>query len=234
MTGIDYAQQDPRWRDILLGFSNKEKIGLYGCLVASGAMIATALGHNTDVAHFHDRLKQLNLFSGPQMSDISTNDFVSRVYPDIQYIERKDWRNQPADLNYFDVGNDVSTEIIVMFDNHPERGGLQTHFCRVLGLTADRKDVQIVDAWDGKRKTLGKSYGAPADKLIYAAIKYHKDMVQGQISVQPRQYVVRKGDTLWQIAVNNNTTAGALMAANRDRIPSDPRLLPVGANIIIP
>ncbi len=234
MTGIDYSQQDPRWKDLLLGFSGKETIGRFGCLVTAGTSVATALGHNVDVAHFHDRLKQHNLFSGAQRSDINANDFVSRVFPDIQYIERLDWRNQPAPISYFNVGNDISTEIIVMFDNHPEQSGLQTHWCRALGLVDGGRDVWIVDSWDGKRKRLGDSYGAPAEKLIYTAIKYHKDMGQGQAPVAQRTYCVQRNDTLWAIAHNNNTTVNAILDANRDRIPSDPKKLPIGAVLIIP
>lgn len=236
MTGIDYAQQDPRWKNLMLGGSQQESIGLFGCLVVAGTAVATALGHNITPDQFNDQLKSKGCFGGAQHSDINSNDFISKVFPDIQYVERKDWRVEPADLNYFNVGADVSTEIIVLIDSKPSVAGLQQHWCRVIGKQGD--DVVVVDSWDGKRIGLAARYcegKKSAAQLIYAAIKYHKAMVaQGQVPVAAKTYVVRQGDTLWQIALNEHTSVRAIQDANRGRIPDDPRQLPVGATLLIP
>ena len=76
-----------------------------------------------------------------------------------------------ADIEYFDVRHTTKTEIIVMLDYHPERSGIQMHFCRVIGINEARNDVEVVDSYTGRRIWLS-SLGAPANKLIYSAVKF--------------------------------------------------------------
>lgn len=174
-TKADFSQQDPRWSGQMLGFATWQTLGGYGCYVTSYANVAQANGKDVDVAQMNELLKQHNLFSVDstgQRSDISRNDALSVVFPDIQFVEAKYWGSQLADIAYFDVRNTTKTEIIVYIDYHPDRAGIQSHFCRVIGINDSKTDVEVVDSYTGKRIWLS-SLGAPANKLIFSAFKFN-------------------------------------------------------------
>ena len=64
-----------------------------------------------------------------------------------------------------------------MLDYHPERSGVQSHYCRVIGLNSTKNDIEIVDSWDGKRKwlsSIAKQGGKQANQIIWTAGKYRK------------------------------------------------------------
>jgi len=173
-TNADFSQRDPRWSGNLLGFATWQTMGGYGCLVTAMANVAQANGKDVDPGQLNELFKQHNLFSVDSVgekSDVSRSDALSVVYPDIKFVERKDWGTQLADIAYFDVRSTTKTEVIVKIDYHPEKSGIQEHWCRVIGINAAKNDVEVVDSYTGKRVWLS-SLGAAANKLIYSAIKY--------------------------------------------------------------
>lgn len=173
-TKADFSQRDGRWANVLLGFGKWQNMGGYGCLVTAYANVAQANGKDIDPAGMNQAFKDRNLFSVDavgEKTDVSVADAISRVYPDIKLVETKDWGSALADIGYFDVRSTTKTEIIVMLDYHPERAGLQQHWCRVIGTNANKTDVEVVDSYTGKRIWLS-SLGKDANKLIYRAFKF--------------------------------------------------------------
>jgi hypothetical protein len=175
-TKADFSQRDPRWSGQLLGFARWQTMGGYGCYVTAYANVAQAHGHNVTPADVNQMLRDKNLFvmdGVKERSDIARPDALSILFPGTRFVEQKVWGNKLADITYFDVRHTTKTEIIVMIDMRPEKAGVQTHFCRVIGINAAKNDVEIVDSIDGKRKWVS-SYGKPANKLIYKAVKFQK------------------------------------------------------------
>lgn len=181
MGQYDFSQNDPAWLNTPLGFSNYYYLGTHngshavaaGCYVTSLAMAASYLGHPINPNDMNALLKQNNLIDA--QGDIVYNDTLNRLWPDIQYVERVDWPTELAPLNYFDIRNDVNTEIIVLIDDSPA-SGLQQHWLRVVGWDGN-SDIIVVDPWDGVRKGLSayaNRSGTSVPKIIYGAVKYHK------------------------------------------------------------
>jgi hypothetical protein len=186
-TKADFSQQDPRWAGHLLGFANWQTMGAYGCYVDAMANVAQANGKDIDPGQLNELLKQHNLFAVDavgEKSDISRHDALSIIYPDIKMVETKNWGTSLADIAYFDVRNSTQDEIILMLDYHPDRSGIQMHFCRVVGTNDAKTDVEIVDSYTGKRIWVS-SLGAPAGKLIYFAVKFRGPGTTGAAAQVP-------------------------------------------------
>lgn len=179
-TNADFSQNDARWKNVLLGFSNWEKLGPYGCLVASMANVAQAQGSNVTPADINNLLKQKGGFVRDSYGQVADSFYEALGYLNLHshFVERKEWpANKVAPFSYFDVRSSTTTEIIIKLDYHPERAGIQSHFCRVIGLNAAKNDIEIVDSWDGKRKwlsSIAKLGGKKANQIIWTAGKYRK------------------------------------------------------------
>jgi len=178
---VDYSQNDLRWKYKKLGQSTWETIGQYGCFVTSAANVITAQGFPQDPSQINESLKAKGLFvrdSYGQIADIAGYSAIGALSPRTHFIEQKNWpATAVAPFSYFDVRNTVSKEIIIMLDYHPERSGIQSHFCRVIGLNAAKNDIEIVDSWDGKRKWLSSiaaQGGKKANQIIWSAALYYK------------------------------------------------------------
>lgn len=180
-TNADFSQNDSRWSNNLLGFSSWEKMGPYGCLVTAFANVATAQGDTVNPAQMNDSLKAHGLFvrdSYGQIADVAGYYALGAVAPHSHFVEQKNWpANEVAPAAYFDVRNSVATEIIIMLDYHPETAGIQTHFCRVIGLNAAKTDVEIVDSFTGKRiwlSSISAKGGKNPFQIIWSAGKYQQ------------------------------------------------------------
>lgn len=186
-TKADFSQRDSRWAGSLLGFANWQTMGGYGCYVTAYANVAQANGKDVNPEQMNELLKWHDLFSVDgvgEKSDIARNDALSIVFPDIQLVDSKNWGTELADLNFCDVRDTTQTEVIVGLDYHPDRSGIQWHFCRVIGLNDARDDVEVVDSYTGKRIWLS-SLGSSAAKLIYSAVKFTGPGTSGPAAVQP-------------------------------------------------
>lgn len=173
-TKADFSQRDPKWSGDKLGFAKWQTMGGYGCYVAGLANIAQAHGKDVTPADMNHLLKEKEQFvvdSVGEKSDVKSPGSLSVVFPDIKNVENKTWGSKLADINFFDIRSSKTDDILVMIDYHPERAGVQTHFCRVIGINAARDDVEVVDSYTGKRIWLS-SLGRAANKLIYKAYKY--------------------------------------------------------------
>jgi hypothetical protein len=176
-TKADFSQRDPRWKGIFLGFSDEQTMGPYGCFVASMASVAQAQGKDIDPKQMNQVLKDKGQFvvdSVGEKSDVAGPGALSKIYPDIENIENKNWGRSaltPEDFKFFDIRRSATDDIIVMLDYHPTKAGIQNHYCRVIGINDKADDIEIVDTYTGKRIWVS-SLGRAAKYLIYRAYKY--------------------------------------------------------------
>lgn len=180
-TKADFSQNDPRWANKLLGFSTWERMGAFGCLVTAFANVAQAQGMDVDPGGMNQSLKDHGRFVRDyygETADVAGYSALTAVAPHSRYIEQKNWpANEVAPYSYFDVRSSTNTEIIVMLDFHPDKAGLQSHYCRVIGLNNAKNDIEIVDSYTGKRiwlSTLAAKAGKKANQIIWTAGKYQK------------------------------------------------------------
>ena len=155
-------QNDPRWKDAVLGNGQSETIGMYGCLLTSLAMVANHFGGNETVATFNDKMKSNNGFMNQWIKPA----MISAVYSNIKYQKRVQCENQPAPLAEIDTGLAAGSLVVVMIDRSPSPG-IQGHWIVLHKKQGD--DYAIWDPWSSPSapKTLhGRySYGAPADVI---------------------------------------------------------------------
>lgn len=180
-TKADFSQNNPAWAGDLLGFSTWEKMGPFGCLVTAFANVAQAQGVDIDPRGMNQALKNHGQFvrdSYGQVADVAGYGALSVVCPNSKFVEQKNWPAQEvAPYDYFDVRNTTATEIIIMLDYHPETAGIQSHYCRVIGLNDARNDIEIVDSYTGKRiwlSEIASRVGKQANQLIWTAGKYQQ------------------------------------------------------------
>ena len=153
------SQNDPRWKDLLLGLSDRVTLGQAGCFVTSFAILAYYYGHQVLPDAMNQQLINANLFANQDL--ISSDDDLHKLFPDINFLETIHCENAPADLNVLkDLVADLSKSVIVEID----LGNGQVHFTPVLA--CDGTNVTIQNVWDGKIEDLKSQFGDPATKIL--------------------------------------------------------------------
>lgn len=180
-TNANFSQNDPRWQAAFLGFSGWETLGRFGCAMAAGANILQAQGLGVTPSEVNDLLKARGQFvrdSYNQIADFAGYQAFGVISPHTHFVESKVWdKATVAPIDYFDVRMSTDIELMVEIDYHPDITGVQTHFCRVIGINAAKNDIEIVDSWDGKRKWLSSiaaQGGKKALQIIWSAGKFQK------------------------------------------------------------
>ena len=144
-------QKDPRWKDILLGFSTSKTIGGWGCLVVT---IAMRLGLTPDVVN--DRLKAVGGFTAErvywQMVQVAFPELT-----DFQYIECY-WT--PAPLDKIDARLAEGVPVHVHVDLYSETSDVEQHWVLIVGKNGD--DYIMNDPRTGDQGSFRERYGDPA------------------------------------------------------------------------
>lgn len=165
-----YSQNDPSWSRDFLGTSNYWTVGAAGCLITAGCDVLRAFGHDITPGDLNHLATQNGLIDSN--GDVTRPDWLSILFPDVlQFVEAKDWGSSLADLHYFDIRNDLNTEIILMIDDSPA-AGMQTHFMRTVGWDGGN-DVIVDDSWDSIRKGVN-AYGQRWNPAVHAAAIIYK------------------------------------------------------------
>jgi len=153
-------QNDPRWKDQILGHGASETIGAYGCLLTSMAMVANHFGGDETVASFNKKMKQKGGFQVQWIKPA----MISSVYPNVKYQKRVQCSNQTAPLGEIDAALEAGSLVVVMVDRSPAPG-IQGHWVVLHRKQGD--DYLIWDPWEkkGAPDTLtGRySHGTPAE-----------------------------------------------------------------------
>jgi len=136
---IRFSQRDPRWKNDILGFG-PEKIGDYGSLLTSIAMLLN--GHDIDVnpQTLNEKMKEIGGFQGPSIIP----SMLSTIYPNIKYLNLVISETTSAPLGQIDASLALGQPVIVQIDASPS-AGVQTQY--VLVYARKDADYLILDPW---------------------------------------------------------------------------------------
>jgi len=183
-----YSQQDPAWKNKLLGFSNDSTIGKYGCLLTCMASVSTGFGYSETPASLNDKLRDLGPNVGFQEAMVIPA-ILPRVLPQIRYTDFVWCRELPAPINQINAALDSGMPVIVEVD-YSNSPGLQNHWI----VLYERKgnDYLLRDPWPSPIETsdvfLTKSRygfaGSPAN-IITAALFFEGPTTPQTIPTTP-------------------------------------------------
>jgi hypothetical protein len=169
-----FSQRDPRWAEDPLGMAGSTTIGLAGCLITAVASGLCDLGIPTNPAMLncwlsqHRGFGQGNLFIWPSVERLE-------VKLD-QYVECP---KVDAPMGMIRRALADGKVAIVELDSVPG-GDVQPHFARVLAVSEDAKDCDLMDPWQlpgGEFCKLSAHYAAAgwnAARAIFAVGIYRK------------------------------------------------------------
>ncbi len=159
---IRYSQQDPKWKNKLLGTSGLT-IGNYGCFLTCFAMLL-----EVEPDKVNERVKIFGGFAGALLSAA----VVPNAYKQISVTQT--WcTNNPAPLDVIDNALKGNYPVIVQVDTSPVTG-IQSHFVILTGKVGH--DYNMVDPWplvDEPPATLLGRYGHGRDTatiITYIAV----------------------------------------------------------------
>lgn len=148
------SQNDPRWKNMLLGLSTSSTIGSFGCLLTSLTMVADAYGFTETPATLDVKMKNCAGFQ----DDLLIPRRLGAALPGMSVVSEMDCAHIPAPLAEIDAFLAQGNPVIVQVDSS-RAPGLQSHF---VALTAKSgTDYQIADPWPypTRAQTLLKGYG---------------------------------------------------------------------------
>jgi hypothetical protein len=163
------------WAGQRLGWCNGVTLGSDGCYVTADAQVATHYEHPITPGQMDDRMTgpdpahSLYAAGASGCKDLMYDNNLSKVFPDIQYVETRSWPGA-ADLSYLRMAGDE--EIIIGLDNL-NQGSLSRHFARVFDYNPVTGVLLIDDPWWGRTLNFASLYGSPA-RNVMKAVKYRK------------------------------------------------------------
>ena len=169
---VNISQQDPRWKNINLGFSSDSTIGAYGCALTSVCMWLSGFGYPETPDSLNSKLKQRGGF----VQDAIIWGAVSAIYPQVKYKNLILCRDTDAPLDAIAGAVATGQQVILEVDSSP-KPGLQTHW--VVAYAKNGNDFLILDPWpypteQGKNVSLMTRYsqGKELKRSITAALFY--------------------------------------------------------------
>lgn len=147
-----YSQRDPHWRNSV--YAGGLTFGQAGCYVTCVAMIASLAGYDDEPPEVARKLREAGIFSGALLA---RPEKIPEIYPRLHYGGALRWHKVAADMERFRKELAEGTTIIEV-DFKPPTSKFDQHFVVAERLTADGKDLMIVDPWDGARTKLLERY----------------------------------------------------------------------------
>lgn len=157
-----YSQNDDKWAGDLLGFSDGYwNMGNGGCAVTSMA-IWLSQRFNITPGQLNKRLRKDGGFYGAEILWHK----VPGIMGDIQYWKRRDWEPPVGNAQIAEVVDAIEdgNGAIVELDFNKDKPGQQMHFAVAVKWDPERRDLWIIDPWDGERKWFAETYGRGNDK----------------------------------------------------------------------
>src|SRR4030067_635192 len=121
-----YSQNDPIWKNKLLGFSQDLTIGKYGCLLTCLSMVSSGYGYEVDPASLNDKLVALGPNAGFQGALVIPAS-LPRVLPRMIYKNFYWCRESPAPMLKITSAVAEGKTVIIELDYSPA-AGLQNHW----------------------------------------------------------------------------------------------------------
>jgi len=148
---VYYSQQDPKWKQDLLGFGDSgDTIGYVGCALTSLAMLLSGHGYGENPQSLNQKLKNVNGFASAGIRWGA----VSQIYPQVIMKSFIACSSTDAPIAQIDASIAAGQPVIVMVDSSPA-AGLQTHW--VVLYAKEGNDYLMLDPWpyqtDVSRKT---------------------------------------------------------------------------------
>lgn len=180
---VYYSQQDPKWKEDILGFGDSsDTIGYLGCAVASTAMLISGHGFIETPRTLNQKLKNVNGF----VSASIRWDAVSQIYPQVNVKSNISCLNTDAPLGLIDASLAAGQPVIVMVDRSPAPG-LLTHW--VVLYAREGNDYLMLDPWPYQTDVNKKDYfmqrysqGSPLQRTILHVIIYQAANASGGIA----------------------------------------------------
>lgn len=158
---ILYSQNDPRWKNKLLGTSNTT-IGNYGCLVTCIASVLTKMGYKVDPAQLVDLITaRVGWHNGNQYYWKSP----LVLFGDVHVTEFIDCYNVPAPLGRLDAILQSGRPATVHVDYKPETPANDQHWVNIIGKKG-ASDYWIHDPIDGALAAFSERYRSPAQQIF--------------------------------------------------------------------
>lgn len=135
------SQQDPQWKNDLLGFGDPgDTIGYVGCALTSVAMLLSGHGYAETPRSLNQKLKNVTGF----VSAAIRWGAVSQVYPNVALKAFIPCTTSDAPLAQIDSSLAAGQPVIVQVDRSPAEG-IQTHWVVLYGRKGD--DYLMLDPW---------------------------------------------------------------------------------------
>jgi hypothetical protein len=170
---VYYSQQDPKWKEDILGFGDsRDTIGYVGCALTSVAMLISGHGFIETPKTLNQKLKNVNGF----VSAGIRWDTVNQIYPQVNVKSNISCGNTDAPLGLIDSSIAAGQPVIVMVDSTPAPG-LLTHW--VVLYAKEGSDYLMLDPWPYQTDVNKKTYlmprysqGNPLQRSIMHVIIY--------------------------------------------------------------
>lgn len=153
-----FSQNNSLWRDVLLGFNTSTyTIGSHGCLITCLTAIANYYGGKDTPETMNDKMKSVKGFTN---GGFYRWGYIEKIYPTINEEWKGRYPNPLTNANLQLIKDSIDAGVPVMceIDSAPNTAIPDQHFVVFIGYNPkDENDFTIMDAWDGKIKSL-KSY----------------------------------------------------------------------------
>jgi hypothetical protein len=135
------SQQDPRWKNDILGFGDPgDTIGYVGCALTSVAMLLSGHGYPETPKSLNQKLKNANGFVSAGIRWGA----VSQIFPNVTLKAYIPCSTSEAPLAQIDSAIASGQPAIVQVDRSPAEG-IQTHWVVLYGRKGD--DYLMLDPW---------------------------------------------------------------------------------------
>jgi len=212
---VYYSQQDPKWKQDILGFGDPgDTIGYVGCALTSVAMLLSGYGFAETPQTLNQKLKNVNGFASAGIRWGS----VSQIYPQMNMKSFISCANTDAPIAQIDASIAAGQPVIVMVDNSPA-AGLQTHW--VLLYAKEGNDYLMLDPWPYQTDVSKKTYlmprysqGHPLQRSIMHVIIYESFNASGGIAQPGSSTPTSTPQTPPVVAPVSTSTASARVKAD--------------------
>lgn len=135
------SQRDNRWSRVKLGTS-EVTIGGYGCVLTCVTMQCIYHGKNVTPLELNEAGIDKKVFYKTNLWDWQG---LEKIYPDIKWIGRQEYKDIPADLQYIDDQLEKKQPVIIKVEADEIGTPKGDHFILIIGKEGD--DYWVNDPW---------------------------------------------------------------------------------------